>query len=84
MAASVAMPLTVAATTLPQDAGSIQQSYAQGEYPAAGGSRRGGVTMTKFCDQIVINVANTDGRGNDEIRREIVKALEQAFDDYET
>ncbi len=82
MAASVAMPLSVASAMMPQDTTGAEQGYAQTEYPAAGGARRGGVTMTKFCDNVVINIARPDGRGMDEIRKEVIKVLEEVIDDY--
>lgn len=39
--------------------------------------------LEKFCDQVVINIANADGRGYDQIREEIIKVLADAIDDYE-
>ena len=43
--------------------------------------RKGGRPIAdKFCDQIVIHIANADGKGYDQIRQEIVNVLMEATD----
>lgn len=38
------------------------------------------VHVDKFCDQIVIHVANTDKKGSDEIRREVIKVFNEIYE----
>ncbi len=40
--------------------------------------------LNKYCEQVVINVQNTDQRGTDEIRETIRETLTDIFDPYET
>lgn len=41
------------------------------------------IMIDRVCDNITINVANTDNAGGDQIRSEIVKILENILDDYD-
>lgn len=45
--------------------------------------RTPGIYMDKYCEQVVINVQNTDQRGIDEIRETIRETLTDIFDSYE-
>ncbi len=45
--------------------------------------RNPGVYLDKYCEQVVINVQNTDRRGTDEIRETIRETLTDIFDLYE-
>ena len=45
--------------------------------------RKPGVYLDKYCEQVVINVQNTDRRGTDEIRETIRETLTDIFDLYE-
>lgn len=78
-AASVAMPVTVAATSLPQ-AGVTQPTATEMAYD---GQRRGGVAMSKFCDKIEIHIANADGKGYEQIEAEVTAVLKKVMDEYE-
>ncbi len=95
-AATVAMPLAVAATALPQDAG--QAVPAQTESVAERPQRevtterfaevfcerpQRGITATKFCDKVEIHIANADGKGYDQIEREVTDILKNILDNYE-
>ncbi len=75
------MPLTMAATILPQDTKPAQRDLAQADYRTER-SGRGSVTMQKFCDNIVINIAKPDGAGMDEIERRIRKTIDEVLEDY--
>lgn len=79
-AASLAMPLTVAATTLPQSGGTAQPTPTELAYNS---QRRGGVTMSKFCDTIEIHIANADGKGYNQIEEEVTAVLKKVLDEYE-
>lgn len=78
-AASLAMPLTVAATSLPQSGATSQPTPMEQAY----GSQRGGVTMSKFCDKIEIHIASADGKGYDQIEEEVTAVLKKVMDNYE-
>lgn len=77
MAATVALPLTVASTASGEPMGlpapSGQTEYANSSKP---------VRMERFCDSIVINIASADGKGHDQIRQEITGVLEQMLNQY--
>ena len=79
-AASLAMPLTVAATTLPQSGGTARPTPTELAYDS---QRRGGVTMSKFCDTIEIHIANADGKGYNQIEEEVTAVLKKVLDEYE-
>lgn len=79
-AASLAMPLTVAATTLPQSGGTVQPTPTELAYDS---QRRRGVTMSKFCDTIEIHIANADGKGYNQIEEEVTAVLKKVLDEYE-
>ena len=38
------------------------------------------ISAEKFCDQIVIHIANADGKGYDQIRREVTEVLMEVLD----
>lgn len=78
-AASIAMPLAVAATSLPQDA--AQATPTQSEYAAENTPR--GITATKFCDKVEIHIAHADGKGYNQIEEEITTILKKMLDNYE-
>lgn len=77
-AASVALPLTVAATTLPDRNPMLDPEHT--EYMAE--NRGQSISMSKFCDTIQIHIANADGKGYEQIQKEVTRALKQVFDDY--
>lgn len=79
-AASLAMPVTVAATTLPQSGGTALPAATELAYNSP---RSGGVSMSKFCDKIEIHIANADGKGYEQIEEEVVATLKKVMDDYE-
>lgn len=79
-AASVAMPLTVAATSLPQTA--LRDDPTKTEYMTQGRERKS-VNVAKFCDKIEIHIANADNKGYQQIQTEVANVLKQVLDDYE-
>lgn len=82
-AATVALPLAVAGSSLQQP--TIQTpDLAQTEYAdkISTSNRSKSVTMDRFCDKIEIHIASADGKGYDQIRTEITNVLGQIFDDY--
>lgn len=79
IALPLAIPATMAATTLPQDK-PLSPNYAHTEYVSQDDKKT--VSMSKFCDKIEIHIANPDGKGHEQIRKEIVTLIEQIFDDY--
>lgn len=81
-AAAVALPLAVAGTALPEPA-TPAPTQAQTEYADTSTPARQGVTIDRFCDQVVINIQNADGKGHDQIRQEITTVLKQILDTYE-
>lgn len=78
-AAALAMPVTVAATSLPQS-GVVAPTPAELAYNS---SRHGSVSMGKFCDKIEIHIANADGKGYEQIEEEVVEVLKKVMDNYE-
>lgn len=78
-AAALAMPVTVAATSLPQS-GAVAPTPAELAYNS---SRHGSVSMGKFCDKIEIHIANADGKGYEQIEEEVVEVLKKVMDNYE-
>lgn len=78
-ATSLAMPAAIAATTLPQYAGTLP-TQAEAAYASR---RSGGITMSKFCDTIEIHIASAEGKGYEQIEEEVVAVLKKVMDDYE-
>lgn len=79
-AASLALPLTVAATSLPEAGATAQQTATQ---MACNNQRREGISMSKFCDKIEIHIASADGKGYDQIEAEVASVLKKVMDEYE-
>lgn len=76
-AASVALPLSVASTELPNLAPGA-------EFDSDNQARRERVIRPdKFCDTIEIHIANADNKGYDQIKGEIITIMEEVFDSYE-
>lgn len=76
-AASVALPLSVASTELPNLApGAELDSDNQAR-------RERVIRPDKFCDTIEIHIANADNKGYDQIKGEIITIMEEVFDSYE-
>lgn len=78
-AAAAALPLTVAATTLPQEA--VPAARTQTEYYAGGTPH--GITAAKFCDTVEIHIASADGKGYNQIEQEVADVLKKVLDNYE-
>lgn len=64
------------AAPVPVTSGNPSEMFEQGNDGNAGRS----VRMEKFCDQIVIHVANTDKKGTDEIREEVIKVFNEIYE----
>ena len=78
-AASVALPLTMAATSLSQ---TPLNDSAKVEYVTQGRSGRS-VSVAKFCDKIEIHIAHADGKGYQQIEDEVTDILRKVLDNYE-
>lgn len=80
-AASIALGAATA-TAMPQ----LKETEATA-MPTIGDNRdynnRGHLSAEKVCDQIVINIANADGKGYDQIREEVVKTILSILDNGE-
>ena len=80
-AASIALGAATA-TAMPQ----LKETEATA-MPSIGDNRdynnRGHLSAEKVCDQIVINIANADGKGYDQIREEVVKTILSILDNGE-
>lgn len=76
MAATVALPLAVASTA---PGGEPMGLPTQSDHTEYADSRKN-ITMERFCDSIVINIANADGKGHHQIRQEIETVLKQVID----
>lgn len=50
-------------------------------YPGEGAIGRG-VHVDRFCDQVVIHIANADGKGYSQIREEVERVMMEVLDDY--
>ena len=79
-AVSVAMPMTMAATVLPQNM--LQHDPDKTEYAAQIRSGKT-VNVARFCDKIEIHIASADGKGYRQIQSEVANVLKQVLDDYE-
>ena len=64
------------ATDITSTDNSQSQTFNSDVQQNTGGSQRN-VTIDRVCDQIVINVENTDGQGADEIRSRILEVLNE-------
>lgn len=77
VAATVALPIAMAtATSTPATTMPVPQRQST-EQTAEYGNEKPRVTVDRFCDQIVINVQNTDGKGVEEIRQTIINVLKE-------
>lgn len=78
IAATIAAVVTVG-TAVPE-LPSLSETNKEKEVVAG---RRSSVYFDKYCEQVVINVQNTDQRGTDEIRETIRETLINILDPYE-
>lgn len=93
VAASVAMPLSVAATPLPISGGlegPASGMVLPGDVTAPGQSQQGAdgagtpgrsISMERFCDQIVINVQRGDGQDAQAIADRVMEEIRKAISD---
>lgn len=88
IAATAAVPLAVSVATPAQttsDAYTMQDAKAQTEQSGFNGYRDNqpadrSIQIDRVCDQITIHVANTDGKGVDTIRQEIIKVFNEIYE----
>ena len=88
IAAVAAVPLAVSVATPSQvssDAYAMQDAKAPTEQSGFNGYRDNQpagrtVRIDRVCDQITIHVANTDGKGVDTIRQEIIKVFNEIYE----
>lgn len=79
LASVVTTPLTAAATPINESvATNISTTSDTDDYDKANRP----LVADKFCDQIVIHIANADGKGEDEIKRVVVKVLGDITNNY--
>lgn len=75
----LASPVIQQATAMPDNAATgLPAVVADSRDYARKDSRR--ITAEKFCDQIVIHIANADNKGMDEIRQEVTNVLMEVLD----
>lgn len=86
IAAAAAIPLavSVAPAQASSDAYVMQDTKTQMEQTEFGypGKQQAGrsVQIDRVCDQIIIHVANTDGKGVDTIRQEVIKVFNEIYE----
>lgn len=73
-------PVEVPAVPLPETSEFSTRFNGQNTYESGNGRS---VYFDKYCDQVVINVQNTDERGTGEIEAVIKETLTHIFDNYE-
>lgn len=84
LAAAVAVPLTMAsaapsaATDMSRETTGMEQGVSSVSPDRKNEGRI--IRIDRMCDQIVINVQNTDGKGADAIRREVIKVFEEIYE----
>ena len=84
LAAAVTVPLAMAASVpstgmeAEQKVGMMERNSLSASSSAKGESRI--VRIDRMCDRIVINIQNTDGKGQETIRREIIKVLGEIYE----
>lgn len=83
IAAAVAVPLAMAsatpstATEMEPQTNKMEQSDS---FAASSGKSEGRIVrIDRMCDQIVINIQNTDGKGTDTIRQEVIKVFNEIY-----
>ena len=69
------IPVLAAAPELPRTEKQPDKETTTGNKPI--------MYLDKYCEQVVINIQNTDQRGTDEIRETIRETLTDIFDPYE-
>ena len=77
---SISMPSMSESLSDATDIASTDNSQSQtfnGNVQQSNGGNQRNVTIDRVCDQIVINVENTDGQGADEIRNRILEVLNE-------
>lgn len=85
IAATAALPVAVAGTTLQPPETAPQAEQATNEYTtqATTANTTSRPLMERFCDNLNISIQNADNKGYDQIRREITDIFEQIINDYE-
>lgn len=58
----------------------MEQTAGMGMMPQAQGGGGKTIQIDRVCDQIVIHVQNTDGKGTDTIRQEIIKVFNEIYE----
>lgn len=58
----------------------MEQTAGMGTMPQAQGGGGRTIRIDRVCDQIVIHVQNTDGKGTDTIRQEIIKVFNEIYE----
>lgn len=84
LAAAVAVPLAMAsaspsaATDMNRETTGMEQGVSSVSPDRKNEGRT--IRIDRMCDQIVINIQNTDGKGADTIRREVIKVFEEIYE----
>ena len=84
LAAAVAVPLAMAsvapsaATDMSRETTGMEQGVSSVSPDRKNEGRT--ICIDRMCDQIVINIQNTDGKGMDAIRREVIKVFEEIYE----
>lgn len=80
VAATVALPIAMATATSTSATAMPAPQRQTMEQTAEYGTEKPRVTVDRFCDQIVINVQNTDGKGVEEIRKTVINVLKEVVE----
>lgn len=84
LAAAVAVPLAMAsaapsaATDMSRETTGMEQGVSSVSPDRKNEGRT--IRIDRMCDQIVINIQNTDRKGTDAIRREVIKVFEEIYE----
>ena len=85
MAAAVALPLAMASATpsMTEQAAMDSKSTTMEQndtFASSGKSDSKTIHIDRMCDQIVIHIQNTDGKGTDTIRQEVIKVFNEIYE----
>jgi hypothetical protein len=82
--ANIAIPEPIANISIPQSVSSPEpEENRDDDSNAIVESKKGSIRIDRFCDQIVIHIANADNKGYDQIRSEAEKVLTDMLDNYD-
>ena len=81
--ANINVPDPVTNVTIPQSVSPFVLEETADNQSATPESKGRNIQIDRFCDQIVIHIANADSKGYEQIRSEVEKVLMDVLDDYD-